>query len=479
MTAPGNNVDTTSGGGGDFDGGANDPVYRPPTDGVPDDDGVTQDTTATPGGSVPDPAPAPHRDFDTTRGGGTDRNPDDDPAYTNAPPTPTPAENRDTTQLGGGIGGTVNQPYRAPREAPPASTTETGSQSGFVNVNPGSPDAEVVGTGSGLNPNAVEPGHTNAAHNVSTYATTGYGDGGPTHVPAGSGTPSAPLNVTATVVPNRRAVDIHWDAPANADATGVIGYVVESNTHGTQYTGRATTIEFEEGLEGGRSYTFTVYARTANGTGFRSAPSNQVTMGTGDLVADTTIAEGIADSRPSSPSAPAAPTAVADAGGTSATVSFTPPASSDPITEYRVTASTGQTVTGPASPLVVTGLTKGTAVTFTVAAKNVYGYGAESPASNSVTPVTVPGAPTGVTATPGAGGTASVAFTPPTDNGGSPITSYTVTSAPGGLTATGAGSPLTVTGLTAGTSYTFTATATNAVGTSAASAPSAAVTALA
>jgi hypothetical protein len=58
-----------------------------------------------------------------------------------------------------------------------------------------------------------------------------------------------------------------------------------------------------------------------------------------------------------------------------------------------------------------------------------------------------------------------VAFIPPVQNGGSSITSYTVTSS-GGQTATGASSPIVVNGLTAGASYTFTVTATNALGTS-------------
>ena len=70
---------------------------------------------------------------------------------------------------------------------------------------------------------------------------------------------------------------------------------------------------------------------------------------------------------------------------------------------------------------------------------------------------------------------ATVPFTAPSSDGGSAITSYTATSSPGGITGTlsqsGSGS-ITVTGLTNATAYTFTVTATNAIGTSVASAAS-------
>jgi hypothetical protein len=86
---------------------------------------------------------------------------------------------------------------------------------------------------------------------------------------------------------------------------------------------------------------------------------------------------------------PGAPTSVsASAGDAQATVTFTAPGSNggQAIQRYRATASTGQKAYGASSPIVVTGLANGVAVTFTVAAESSIGYGAESSASSSVTP---------------------------------------------------------------------------------------------
>ena len=131
----------------------------------------------------------------------------------------------------------------------------------------------------------------------------------------------------------------------------------------------------------------------------------------------------------------------------------------------------------------ISGLTNGTAYTFTVSAMNAVGFGASSPHSNAVTPDTVPGVPVIGTATAG-DARATVTWTAPASDGGSAITGYSVTAADattpanGGQTCTWSTGPLTcsVTGLTNGDSYSFTVTAINGVGTGPGSGVSNAVT---
>lgn len=90
-------------------------------------------------------------------------------------------------------------------------------------------------------------------------------------------------------------------------------------------------------------------------------------------------------------------------------------------------------------------------------------------------PLKVPDAPTIGTATPASATSVSVTFTAPSNVGGGSITSYLVISS-GGQTTSGSTSPITVTGLTTGVSYAFRVFATNAFGTSSASAESNSVT---
>jgi uncharacterized protein (TIGR02145 family) len=89
--------------------------------------------------------------------------------------------------------------------------------------------------------------------------------------------------------------------------------------------------------------------------------------------------------------------------------------------------------------------------------------------------VSVPGAVSSIVATPTGPTSASVSFVPPTNDGGSPITGYTVTATPTGsapgkrkssgiIIVQGVSSPISVPGLDFGVNYIFTVVATNAVG---------------
>ena len=76
-----------------------------------------------------------------------------------------------------------------------------------------------------------------------------------------------------------------------------------------------------------------------------------------------------------------------------------------------------------------------------------------------------PGAPTIGAISQVSATAASVAFTAPSCTGSNAITGYTAISSPGCITGTGASSPVTVSGLTTGTAYTFRVRATNGAGT--------------
>ena len=269
--------------------------------------------------------------------------------------------------------------------------------------------------------------------------------------------PDAPSSVTA--VAGSLQATVSWAAPASDGGAAITSYTVTSNPGGVTTATIGATTATVIGLSNGTSYTFTVTATNVIGEGPASTPSTPVTLAT----------------------VPAEPTATtAFRGNQQVAVSWTPPASDGgaAITGYRVISYPGgvtAATTGPANA-TVNGLTNGTSYTFTVAAINAIGEGPASSPSAPVTPATVPDAPTSVASIRG-NAQAVVSWTPPTSDGGAAITTYTVTSNPGGLTATTTGATtITMSGLTNGTSYTFTAAATNAIGEGAASTPSNAVT---
>ncbi len=285
--------------------------------------------------------------------------------------------------------------------------------------------------------------------------------------------PAVPTGVVA--VAGDGSATVTWTAPGDDGGSAVTGYVVtvldgeqELDSAAVTVTGTSASVT---GLTNGTAYTFTIAAANAVGAGDPSARSAAVTPARAAV-------------------APGAPTITSATGGdAAASLGWAAPVDDggSPITGYEVAVYDGEQQVGPAVVTVtgttasITGLTNGTAYTFTVAAVNAAGTGAPSPRSGTVTPQAVPGAPTGVTGTPG-NGSVTVTWVNPDDDGGSPLTGYEVRAYSGASTEPVATVPVgasatsaVVTGLANGTAYTFTVAAVNGAGTGAESAPSASV----
>ena len=283
--------------------------------------------------------------------------------------------------------------------------------------------------------------------------------------------PSVPTSLTA--VEGNAQVSLNWIAPENDGGEALNDYVINYRTVGSSTwrlyadSTSVNTSATVTGLTNGTPYEFSVQAVNLVGSSDSS------------------------DTATATPVAPPAtvPSIVTNVSGTSGNaqvvLNWIAPVTdgNEPITDYVIEYSvSGSGVwntyddgVSTGTNATITGLTNGTGYIFRVSAQNTVGNSAVSVVSGSITPRTTPDAPTNVSVVAG-NGSAIVSFAPPVSNGGAAITSYTVTSNPGNVTASGTISPITVTGLLNGTSYTFTVRAINSVGTSVASAVSNSVT---
>ncbi|WP_348730791.1 Ig-like domain-containing protein [Rheinheimera texasensis] len=326
----------------------------------------------------------------------------------------------------------------------------TGSAAGTISAVSASSGSSVTVTVSSISGNGTIKLNLNGSTNISDAASnsgpSAYSSGS-THTVAIPTAPDAPTIGVAT--PGNGQASVAFTAPGNDGGSAITSYTVTSSPGGFTGTGASSPIVVN-GLTNGTSYTFTVTATNAIGTSTASGASAAVTP-----KADQTI-------------------------------TFANPGAKNFGTTPTLTATSdsGLTVTFTSSTTGVCTITSGGALTFVTAGSCTIDADQAGNASFNAAPTVpqtftvnavVPGAPTIGTAT--AGNTqASVTFTAPASNGGANISGYTVTSSPGGLTGTGANSPITVTGLTNGVAYTFSVTATNSAGTGSASAASNSVT---
>ncbi|MFE7960776.1 fibronectin type III domain-containing protein [Streptomyces sp. NPDC057413] len=329
-----------------------------------------------------------------------------------------------------------------------------------VTANPGGAKVTV---GGGVTTGSVY-GLTNGTSYTFTVAATNSSGTGPASatspaiVPKAATAPSAVQELR--VAPGNARATVTWQPPADDGGADMSKTYVEIyKAAGDDYVGYvsvaapATTATIAN-LVDGAAYYVKVYTENRS---YYTGPAVQ--------------SAGFTPHAGPEPAPPVSATAKPGTG--QATVSWTQPNEDggSAVTSYVVKAynssdaavGTPLTVTGDKSSAAVTGLANGSWYYFGVAATNANGTGPET-YTTRVRPASTPGAPTGVTAFP-SNHAAFVVWRAPTNDGGSPVTSYTVTAqGPDGTAKkTVSGPSALFSGLDNGSSYTFTVTAANEV----------------
>ena len=294
--------------------------------------------------------------------------------------------------------------------------------------------------------------------------------------------PGAPTGLTATAS-GTTTINLSWTAPADNGGAAITGYRIEvSPNRGTNWsnrvanTGTTTTTYSQTGLFAGTTRHYRVSAINALGsTGAASSTANATTDA-------------------ATPTVPGAPTGLsATADGTSTIdLDWTAPTDNggSDITGYRIEVSSNGSsgwsnreanTNSTSTTYAHTGLSAGDTRHYRVSAINSVGTGDASSTANATTDdaaTTVPGAPTGLSATADGTSTIDLDWTAPTDNGGSDITGYRIEVSPNGTSSSwsdlvantnSTSTSYSHTGLSAGTTRHYRVSAINSVGTGAAS----------
>ena len=261
---------------------------------------------------------------------------------------------------------------------------------------------------------------------------------------------------------------VAFTAPSSDGGATITGYTATASPGGA--TGICTSTPCTiSGLTIGVSYTLTLTATNSAGTSVASLASPSVIPATStDAVENLSVVPGNAELAVSwvAPACIAANTC-----GTFVDYEvFTKTSGGSYLSKDTITSvgTVSSTITG-----LVNGTQYDVKVTVTTSTSSADALAQQVPA-------TTPSAPTGVTVARLTATTASVGWSTPSSDGGQAVTGYTVTatSSDGGATVTSSpsSSPVTLTGLSDGKTYTVVVAATNLIGTGSASSASAAVT---
>ncbi len=225
------------------------------------------------------------------------------------------------------------------------------------------------------------------------------------------GLPTAPTSLTGTA--GDQQISLQWGAPSSDGGSALVAYRMFYGTGSGNYSGNQTVSSstfLQLSLTNGVRYYYAVSAINSVGEGPLSSEYSAVPM--------------------TNPSAPQSLLAIG--GVRQVSLSWMPPLidGGSNITGYKLyrgPSATGQSLIatlGPALEFTDTGLSNGTTYHYSVTAINSRGESLHSLDASARTNA-VPSVPFGLSVAP-ADSQASLAWSPPTDNGGSSVTSYNV-----------------------------------------------------